>query len=67
LREVLAAYKENRGWRFVTSEQTEVSLRKQADAESARSGSTVVELMSTFPIADVVLMFDVVLGDYGGA
>jgi hypothetical protein len=27
----------------------------------------VVELMSTFPIADVVLMFDVVLGDYGGA
>jgi hypothetical protein len=50
-----------------TSGQTKVSLRKQAEAESARSGSTVVELMSTFPIADFVLMFDVVFGDHGGA
>jgi hypothetical protein len=50
-----------------TSEQTEVSLRKQAEAESARSGSTVVELMSAFPIADFVLMFDVVFGGNGGA
>ena len=38
-----------------------------AEAESARSDSTVVELMSTFPIADFVLMFDVVFGDRGGA
>jgi hypothetical protein len=46
-----------------SSEQAEASLRKQAEAESSRSGSTVVELMSTFPIANFVLMADVIFGD----